>query len=153
MQFFFTGTRELCIQVVEPLYGCSGRNRSANDRKCVALSEFLFCLFSRFRRHCGYAKLASSVTTQNIFLDMRLFRLKNRRLDGKRARKSTSAGTHITAQWFSRRKQFRTPCKTIIKKENHDLSYHEGSCCCGLCGQLELLSLPINSTVWWKPET
>ena len=47
---------------------------------------------------------------------MRLFRLKNRRLDGKRARKSTSAGTHITAQWFSRREQFRTPCKKVIKK-------------------------------------
>ena len=25
----------------------------------------LLCLFSRFRRHCGYAKLASNVTTQN----------------------------------------------------------------------------------------
>ena len=47
---------------------------------------------------------------------MRLFRLNNRRLDGKRARKSTSSGTHITAQWFSRREQFRTPCKKVIKK-------------------------------------
>jgi len=37
-------------------------------RKCAALSEFLFCLFSRFRRHCGYAKLARGVTTQNNFL-------------------------------------------------------------------------------------
>ena len=50
------------------MYGYSGQNRSADDRKCVALSEFLVCLFSCFRRHCGYAELASSVTTQNNFL-------------------------------------------------------------------------------------
>ena len=64
--------------MVEPLYGYYGQNRSVDDRKCAALSEFLFCLFSRFRRHCGYAKLACNVTTQNI--DMRPFRLKIRRL-------------------------------------------------------------------------
>ena len=34
----------------------------------AALSEFLFCLFSRFRRYCGYAELTSSVTTQNNVL-------------------------------------------------------------------------------------
>ena len=34
------------------------------------------------------------------------------------------------------RKQFRSPCKKT-KKEKLDLNYHEGNCCCGLCGQLE----------------
>ena len=52
--------------MVDPLYGYYGRNQSVEDRKCAALSEVLFCLFSRFRRHCGYAKLASNVTTQKI---------------------------------------------------------------------------------------
>ena len=68
MHFFHRDARELCIQVVEPLYGYYGQSRSVDDRKCAALSEFLFRLFSRFRRHCGYAKLASNVTTQNNFL-------------------------------------------------------------------------------------
>ena len=45
-------------------------------------------------------------------------------IDGKRATKSTSAG--------------RSPCKkSKTKKEKLDLNYHEGNCCCGLCGQLE----------------
>ena len=66
--------------MVEPLYWYYGQSRSVDDRKCVALSEFLFRLFSRFRRHCGYAKLASNVTTQKFFFNMRPFRLKNRRL-------------------------------------------------------------------------
>ena len=52
-------------------------------KKCVARSEFLFCLFSRFRRICGYAELASGVTRpRKTILDMRRFRLKNQRFDG-----------------------------------------------------------------------
>ena len=46
------------------------QHKSCNDakkpsRECVALSEFLFCLFSRFHCRCKCVKLASSVTTQN----------------------------------------------------------------------------------------
>ena len=41
----------------------------------------LICLFSRFRRHCGYAKLASNVTTQNNCLICDHFAEKNRRFD------------------------------------------------------------------------
>ena len=35
------------------------------SRECVALSEFLFCLFFRFHRRCKSAELAISVITQN----------------------------------------------------------------------------------------
>ena len=86
--------------MVEPLYGYYGQNRSVDDRKYAALSEFLFRLFSRFRCHCGYAKLASNVTTQNNFFYMRPFRLKKSTIDGKRATKATSAGTYTVAQWL-----------------------------------------------------
>ena len=48
-------------------------------KKCVARSEFLFCLFSRFHQDCGCAELASNFITQTI-LDMRRFGPKNRRL-------------------------------------------------------------------------
>ena len=33
------------------------------QKKCVARSEFLFCLFCRFRHDCGCAELASNFTT------------------------------------------------------------------------------------------
>ena len=63
-------------------------------KKCTVRSEFLFCLLSRFCRCRGCVKLLVALTRKTL-LDMRRFRLKNRRFDGKHPTKSTFAGTHI----------------------------------------------------------
>ena len=63
-------------------------------KKCTVRSEFLFCLLSRFCRCRGCVKLLVALTRKTL-LDMRRFRLKNRRFDGKHPTKSTFAGTYI----------------------------------------------------------
>ena len=83
---------------------------------------------------------------------MRPFRLKNRRLM-ENARQNRHLQVPIQSGSVVSRKQFRSPCKKT-KKEKLDLNYHEGNCCCRLCGQLKQRynNQAVTNTIVRKPE-
>ena len=59
-------------------------------KNVLHVQSLYFCLFSRFRRRCGCDDFTYLVTLPRKTI-MRRFCLKNRRIDGKRVTKSTSA--------------------------------------------------------------
>ena len=93
-------------------------------KKCTVRSEFLFCLLSRFCRCCGCVKLLVALPRKTR-LDMRRFRLKNRRFNGKHAttycndidfRRYPYRGSHYERHvWFDR---FWTMLNRLRRKSN-----------------------------------